>query len=186
MNDCLVLDSNWMPIELIHWQDAVTNIVTGRAKVVREDEAGRVLRSPRHTISMPRVIVMHNYAKKLRRRVSILPTRANILTRDDHTCQYCGKYFAAKDLTLDHVVPLCQRGQDTWENLVAACRHCNRRKDGRTPAQAGMPLLREPFTPKASDPKYNRKLRMSKLRPEWMDWSDWLPITASLPSALTV
>jgi len=32
----------------------------------------------------------------------------------------------------------------TWENLVAACRDCNARKGDRTPAEAGMKLLRQP------------------------------------------
>ena len=36
-------------------------------------------------------------------RMMLRPTRANILLRDDETCQYCGK--RARDLTLDHVIP---------------------------------------------------------------------------------
>jgi hypothetical protein len=40
----------------------------------------------------------------------------------------------------------------TWENIVTACWHCNQRKRNRTPAQAGMKLLRKPFKPTSLAP----------------------------------
>ena len=63
-------------------------------------------------------------------------SKREIFLRDRHTCQYCGA--KVKDLTLDHVVPRRQDGGHSWENIVAACGSCNRRKAGRTPAEAGM------------------------------------------------
>jgi hypothetical protein len=47
-------------------------------------------------------------------RVSL--SRANILLRDSHSCQYCG---SSRDLTLDHIVPQSKGGGNTWENLVS-------------------------------------------------------------------
>ena len=44
-------------------------------------------------------------------------------------------------------MPISQGGRDHWENVVAACFHCNSRKGGRTPQQAGMPLLAVPYRP---------------------------------------
>lgn len=38
-------------------------------------------------------------------------------------------------------------GTRTWENIVTACEPCNRRKGGRTPEEAGMPLLHKPTRP---------------------------------------
>jgi 5-methylcytosine-specific restriction endonuclease McrA len=35
----------------------------------------------------------------------------------------------------------------TWENVVAACAECNRRKADRTPQQAGMVLITTPRRP---------------------------------------
>jgi 5-methylcytosine-specific restriction endonuclease McrA len=52
---------------------------------------------------------------------------------------------------VDHVVPRSQGGQDTWLNTVASCAEDNHRKANRTPAEAGMPLLREPFEPTPAD-----------------------------------
>lgn len=62
--------------------------------------------------------------------------RPAILARDGGACRYCG---AAAD-TVDHIVPRCQGGHDRETNLASACRRCNTRKGGRTPAQAGMAL----------------------------------------------
>jgi 5-methylcytosine-specific restriction endonuclease McrA len=61
-----------------------------------------------------------------------------ILKRDDHQCQYEG--CDHKGTTVDHVIPKCQGGQSTWQNLVACCLECNQKKAGRTPEQAGMKL----------------------------------------------
>ena len=47
----------------------------------------------------------------------------------------------------DHVMPISRGGKDCWENVVAACFHCNSRKGGRTPQQASMPLLAVPYRP---------------------------------------
>jgi 5-methylcytosine-specific restriction endonuclease McrA len=52
---------------------------------------------------------------------------------------------------VDHVVPRAQGGQDTWLNTVAACAEDNHRKANRTPEEAGMALLRQPFEPTPAD-----------------------------------
>jgi hypothetical protein len=51
---------------------------------------------------------------------------------------------------------------------------CNKTKGGRTPEQAGMALLSRPVAPKPSDPRYNFKLHIKTMRPEWRDWETWL------------
>jgi 5-methylcytosine-specific restriction endonuclease McrA len=70
-----------------------------------------------------------------------------LLRRDRYTCAYCSRPAD----TVDHVVPRCQGGPTTWANTVAACRPCNARKGGRTPAQAGMRLRTQPFVPTPAD-----------------------------------
>ena len=68
--------------------------------------------------------------------------RNRIFTRDKYTCRYCGNSDSNRDwLVLEHVVP---GGPSTDENLVTACRPCNKLKGGRTPEEAGMVLLGEP------------------------------------------
>lgn len=73
--------------------------------------------------------------------------RASLFRRDRCMCAYCGQVFKQSLLEVEHVVPQCQGGPTTWENTVSACSSCNRTKSGRTPEQAGMPLLYLPYRP---------------------------------------
>jgi hypothetical protein len=50
--------------------------------------------------------------------------RIKVLQRDAYTCAYCGDVAAE----VDHVYPKSKGGEDTLDNLVAACRSCNSRK----------------------------------------------------------
>lgn len=70
---------------------------------------------------------------------------------------------------MDHVLPRSQGGQDTWLNTVAACAEDNHRKADRTPEEAGMALLREPFEPTPADAML-LALREDdfKTLPEWL------------------
>lgn len=71
-----------------------------------------------------------------------------VITRDHGQCAFCGLPGAT---TVDHVVPRAQGGLSTWENCVAAHEKCNWDKADRTPEQADMPLLWEPFAPTRDD-----------------------------------
>lgn len=99
-------------------------------------------------IAVPRIIRLLQFDRVFTPAVNM--NRRNLFARDAHRCQYCAKRFNASQLTLDHVVPRTQGGGDSWTNLVTACAVCNARKGGRTPTQAGMPLIRKPFKPKRS------------------------------------
>ena len=81
----------------------------------------------------------------------------NVFLRDRFACQYCGDRFATQNLSLDHVLPRCRGGADSWENVVCACRKCNVQKGGRTPDEARMTLLRRPVKPSRS-PIISRQL----------------------------
>ena len=43
-------------------------------------------------------------------------------------CHYCGAQVPARELTMDHVVPLIRGGRSTKGNCVPACKTCNDRK----------------------------------------------------------
>lgn len=57
-----------------------------------------------------------------------LVTRNNIFNRHKNRCAYCNKHITSKTGTLDHVIPRAKGGKSTWENLVACCLPCNRKK----------------------------------------------------------
>ncbi|HEX7326717.1 MAG TPA: HNH endonuclease [Rhodanobacteraceae bacterium] len=74
-------------------------------------------------------------------------SNAALFARDRYLCLYCGRRCSRNELTRDHVMPLSHGGLDIWENVVSACLACNLQKGGRTPQQAGMPLLAIPYKP---------------------------------------
>ncbi len=100
----------------------------------------------RFPIVVPRIVRVLTFAKLPRQEVKF--NRRNIFARDNNTCQYCGKRFSPSDLSLDHVTPKFQGGVSNWENIVCACLKCNVRKGGRTPAEAGVRLIRPPTRPR--------------------------------------
>lgn len=100
----------------------------------------------RGPLPAPRVILLTVFDRMPRRHVRF--SRVNVMTRDGFTCQYCGERPPRSHLNLDHVVPRAHGGRSTWENVVASCVDCNRRKGGRTPEQAGLRLLRAPARPR--------------------------------------
>ena len=111
-----------------------------------EPERHDWIRTTRITIAVPKIIRLFDYDRRPRRTVKL--NRRNIYARDENRCQYCGRTFPTRELTLDHVRPRVQGGDNSWNNLVCACVKCNARKGGRTPRQAGMRLVREPLQPK--------------------------------------
>ena len=67
-------------------------------------------------------------------------------------------------------MPRRQDGGHSWENIVAACGSCNRRKAGRTPAEAGMALMRQP---KAPYPNPYYILHHRTIQDEWRRYIPW-------------
>ncbi|CAI8045150.1 hypothetical protein GBAR_LOCUS24990 [Geodia barretti] len=104
------------------------------------------------TLAVPRIIRLTDYHGFPRQGVAL--TRRNVYARDGNVCQYCGKRLAARQLTIDHVIPRSLGGTESWSNLVTACMPCNTRKGGRSPRSAGMLLTRRPVgaTPESADP----------------------------------
>jgi len=173
MQDCLVLDSNWMPQSFCSWNTAIKLYWEDRANIVKEDESGKLLHSPSFEMGMPRVIQVKNAWTK-KRRMSVPCSRRNLYMRDEGTCQYCGKHVSTEEFQIEHITPRCQGGTTHWMNVVCSCLRCNKNKAGNTPKQAGMKLIREPFVPKVDDPRFNFKLHIKSIRPEWSDWQNYL------------
>jgi hypothetical protein len=74
-------------------------------------------------------------------------TKEMLLARDRYICAYCAQRFKYDQLDLEHIIPKSKGGEDSWTNLVAACKACNHRKANRTPEAAGMKLHYVPYTP---------------------------------------
>lgn len=91
-----------------------------------------------------------------------------------HNCQYDGKRYPTEDLTFDHVIPRSRGGKTEWGNISTCCSSCNAEKSDRTPAEAGMTLLRQPKKPHFL-PSVMVKMDARQMPPEWAGyWSDTL------------
>ena len=166
----LVLNKLYMAVRVISARRAFCLLTKSLAEVIHVDEGQYIsydfeswteiselqqqfehekhdwVRTVRLDIAVPKVIRLLGYDRLPDQRVKL--NRRNLFARDRNRCQYCGKYFPTNELSIDHVTPRAQGGQDTWENLVCACVRCNAKKGGRTPEQAHMRLCKKPVRPK--------------------------------------
>ena len=142
MEHTLVLNASYEPINIISWKRALTLLYQGKVEVLAEYD--REIRSISFTIKLPSVLRLLKYVKIRKRFQHVKFCRANIYARDNHICQYCGRKCSTEDLTFDHVIPRSRGGLSTWENLVACCHDCNRRKGNQLAHETNMKLLREP------------------------------------------
>lgn len=143
MQTALLLNTSYEPLRVISWKKAVTLFFMGKVEIVEEYD--HQIRSISIAIKAPAVVRLLSYAKRHR---GIPPlSRANIFARDNFECQYCSVSLRANEATLDHVLPRSKGGTTTWTNIVTCCSKCNRKKGGRTPNEARMPLRNNPVQP---------------------------------------
>jgi 5-methylcytosine-specific restriction endonuclease McrA len=175
MEQALLLNASYEPLKLVDWQKAITLWCQGKVEVIAVHD--REIRSVTFSFKLPSVIRLLRFVK-IRRRFDYVPfSRVNIYARDNHTCQYCRQAFPGTELTFDHVVPVAQGGRKDWDNIVTCCVGCNRRKGGRTPAEAGMRLTRHPRRPESVPlsrvKSINIRLGIDSAPESWRDYLYW-------------
>ena len=163
MENVLVLNANFEPINVCSSQRAICLIVLEKATLVANGR-GKI-----KTVSMsyprPSIIRLQRMIQKPRLKIKL--SRKEIFRRDEYVCQYCGK--SMRDLTIDHVIPKHLNGEHSWSNVVTACSHCNHVKGGRTLKQANMKLIKLPTEPPSSAYYiYNHYL------PVYQDWEPFI------------
>jgi hypothetical protein len=62
---------------------------------------------------------------------NVRENRVKVYERDDYKCHYCDKQLTRFTVTLDHVIPVSEGGNNSLGNLVTACLACNSQKAGR-------------------------------------------------------
>jgi len=139
----LLLNATFEPLMVISWKKAAVMVILEKVEVVEEYD--RILRGVTVALRLPAVIRLTRYVRRKSPLVKF--SRQNLYFRDSGRCQYCGTSFEHKELTYDHVIPRSKGGQTEWTNVVTCCTSCNLKKGGRTPEEAGMPLMRKPRVP---------------------------------------
>lgn len=171
MSDVLVLNADgnplcMNPLSSVSWQTAISLVIRGRAKVLKDHEDW-VVRSPSTTMHVPSVIITTKFAKWDRQ---VKYNKTNVYLRDGYKCQYCHKKFLVSKLTIDHVIPKSHGGKTNWKNVVTACRDCNSKK-GNNPSVVP--------NEKPHRPSYYELIAMRKNHPVyirdeyWKTYLDW-------------
>jgi 5-methylcytosine-specific restriction endonuclease McrA len=164
----LVLSQGFEPVSIVSWQHAITLLFLGKVEVIEEYD--RDIKTTSLVIKVPAVVRLLSAFRRHKKPVKF--SRVNIYGRDRYTCQYCGVKHSINDLTYDHVVPRSQGGKTTWTNIATCCETCNRKKGGRTPAQAGMRLLKAPVQPTAT-PVLVVAVSRESVPDAWRDYMYW-------------
>jgi 5-methylcytosine-specific restriction endonuclease McrA len=128
------------PLCVVPVRRALVLALNGKAQVLHTN--GHVFHSEKLTLSAPSVVRL-NYFVKVPYRARASLSRRAVLVRDNFECQYCGRPAE----NVDHVIPKSRGGGHTWDNVVAACRPCNSRKENRRPADVGLRLRGRPRAP---------------------------------------
>jgi hypothetical protein len=155
----LQLNASYEPLRIITAKKALTLITKGIAVV--EVPTSITIYPGIFLPSVIRLRFYHHVPTKLP-----VVSRKNILVRDGYRCMYCGLSKAGGDLELEHVIPKSRGGKNSWDNLVAACRKCNAKKDDKTPEEAGMKLIRRPLPANVHTPRFVLKAMGSEVK-EW-------------------
>jgi 5-methylcytosine-specific restriction endonuclease McrA len=138
----LVLNATYEPINVCTVRRATVLLLKEKAEVV--EQADWRLRSESLSLPRPVVIRLVAYVRVPRDTHRRKITRRAVFARDRWECQYCG---SRTNLTVDHVVPRSKGGPSSWENIVASCAPCNRRKGDQLLRHVNMHLRRKPRTP---------------------------------------
>jgi len=124
----LVLNADYAPLNIVSKRKAILYVIKKKVQIL----SNRVVRLLNY-VKLPYKKIMANGV-----------SRKAIFTRDKHTCAYCN---AKENLTVDHIIPQSRGGENVWENLITSCLRCNLKKGNRTPKEAEMKLLFEPYRP---------------------------------------
>ena len=140
-----MLNATYEPLSVVPVPRAIHLLMANRAELIEGSDS--FLRSEHLELPVPQVIRLHHYVR-VPHNLPLPLSRRALLLRDDYTCQYCGIQPGRENLTIDHVVPRSRGGRTEWENVVAACGPCNRKKSNRTPDEANLKLLHQPHRPR--------------------------------------
>ena len=90
MEAVIVLNAGYEFMGLVSWQRAMLLLFNGKVEVVKESD--KTVRTVSRTFRIPAVIRLIKFIRQIYRR-EVPFSRKNILIRDAHVCQYCGREF---------------------------------------------------------------------------------------------
>jgi 5-methylcytosine-specific restriction endonuclease McrA len=158
------------PLSTLTWQDAVKSVFKKKVFVVAEYDERIPTANPKNSIPYPSVVVSKTYHPASQYAAF---NRENIWFREKGHCAYCRGAIHLTDLTFDHVVPRSKGGDTSWDNIVAACEDCNKRKANMSLKDSRMVLAVTPRQPTTWELAKNARA-MGKYAPPLEAWEDWM------------
>jgi 5-methylcytosine-specific restriction endonuclease McrA len=171
----LVLNATYEPINVCTVRRAAVLLLKAKAELV--EQADWSLRSESTTLPRPMVIRLVTYVRVPRDAHRRKITRRAVFARDGWACQYCG---SRQHLTVDHVIPRSKGGASTWENIVASCAPCNRRKGDQLPHAANRHPRMQPRVP---HPQIFIHVASPTIPPAWRQWLPEVTTTSTVDAA---
>src|SRR5262249_27287045 len=115
------------PVEWLTWQEATTLYARELVTWTLGDRIRTIyggmsrMTGVRSSIVLHSIIACEGALHGGRPKKPALTNRI-LFRRDQNLCMYCGKEFADRDLSCDHIVPTSRGGKNVWGNVVAACK----------------------------------------------------------------
>lgn len=164
MENIIVLTKYWAFWGERPLKDAIRLIVKGKVEVIKADD-GKDIKTgisrdgATFKMSAPLIIRLLEFGGIKVKSEKVKYSKEAVFERDNYCCQYYhydddGKRYihrcSKEEISLDHVIPKCQGGEDkSFRNTVACCKwHNINVKKGRTPKEAQLKLVQKPTTPK--------------------------------------
>ena len=156
MSSVIVLNANYEYWDEVSIRKVVRWLLKDKIQIViaKEDET---YNSISLKINMPVVVRLMNFVGYKIKNSKISYSDNRVFIRDNNICQYWHKddmgnkfkYVCTEDeRTIDHVTPKDKGGETSFDNCVCACKDCNTRiKKNKLPHEAGLELIRKPYTP---------------------------------------
>ena len=186
-NTVLVLNKNWQAIDTTTPANAISALVSGSAKglaidevhgmaplcwkewvVLKVREVDQVIRTPQCEIRVPTIIILSVYNQVPLKRLKF--GFKGIWERDGGRCQYTGRRLSHEEANIDHIQPQSRGGATSWENCVLSDRQVNQKKGAKTPKEAGLALIAEPYKPQPVPATF-----LIKNSHRITDWDHFLP-----------
>ena len=159
----LLLNASYEALTALPARRAVVMLLCGKADVVHERPDAVMMRSVDTAIRVPSVIRLREYVR-IPYRAQVPMTRAALMYRDAYRCGYCN----AKATTIDHVIPRSRGGAHGWQNCVASCAPCNRRKADRLLSELGWELRVSLDAPQGRT--WRLASQLCEMGPHWEDY----------------
>jgi len=149
----LALDISGVPRQWISFDDAITyhaknSIAWALGEVVARYRGGVQKDGEMSYLETTSIIAVKGHGFNPHKHAHVALSNRTLFGRDRYVCAYCGGLFPNyNNLSRDHIVPKSKGGENSWMNVVTACKDCNAKKGHKLLKECGLELLYVPYVP---------------------------------------